>query len=75
MWEKDAYSVLRLLELGRGVIAGLLMDMRGDISDLRREHPGRSRSEERVHFTFSSFLKPGVLKPLSVMINPANQER
>src|SRR4051812_48409990 len=37
---KDAYSALRLLELGRGVIASLLMDMRGDISDLRRDHPG-----------------------------------
>jgi hypothetical protein len=37
---KDAYSALRLLELGRGVIAGLLMDMRGDISDLSRDHPG-----------------------------------
>ena len=36
---KDAYSALRLLEVGRGVIAGLLMDMRRDISDLRRDHP------------------------------------
>ncbi|KAI1085982.1 CHAT domain-containing protein [Rostrohypoxylon terebratum] len=37
---KDAYHALQLLELGRGVIAGLLMDMRGDISDLKRKHPG-----------------------------------
>ena len=37
---RDAYSALRLLELGRGVIASLLMDMRGDISDLMRDHPG-----------------------------------
>ncbi|KAM7208695.1 CHAT domain containing protein [Rhypophila decipiens] len=35
---KPAHA-LQLLELGRGVIAGLLMDMRGDISDLKREHP------------------------------------
>ncbi|KJZ70857.1 hypothetical protein HIM_09771 [Hirsutella minnesotensis 3608] len=35
----DAYHALRLLELGRGVIAGLLMDMRGDISDVKRAHP------------------------------------
>jgi hypothetical protein len=37
---KEAHYALQLLELGRGVIAGLLMDMRGDISDLKREHPG-----------------------------------
>ncbi|RYP19460.1 hypothetical protein DL767_009641 [Monosporascus sp. MG133] len=36
---KTAYDALRLLELGRDVIAGLLMDMRGDISDLQRQHP------------------------------------
>jgi tetratricopeptide (TPR) repeat protein len=36
---KDAYHALRLLELGRGVIAGLLMEMRGDISDLKQRHP------------------------------------
>ncbi|KAK3984180.1 CHAT domain-containing protein [Cladorrhinum sp. PSN332] len=38
--EKSPADALQLLELGRGVIAGLLMDMRGDISDLQREHPG-----------------------------------
>ncbi|RYP45618.1 hypothetical protein DL768_008055 [Monosporascus sp. mg162] len=37
---KDAFHALQLLELGRGVIAGLLMDMRGDISDLKRKYPG-----------------------------------
>ncbi|KAE8447330.1 hypothetical protein EG329_010888 [Mollisiaceae sp. DMI_Dod_QoI] len=37
---KDAYHALQLLELGRGVIAGLLMEMRGDISDLKQQHPG-----------------------------------
>ncbi|KLU92421.1 hypothetical protein MAPG_11367 [Magnaporthiopsis poae ATCC 64411] len=36
---KEPSHALQLLELGRGVIAGLLMDMRGDISDLKREHP------------------------------------
>ncbi|KAL8370380.1 hypothetical protein RB595_000652 [Gaeumannomyces hyphopodioides] len=36
---KEASHALQLLELGRGVIAGLLMDMRGDISDLTRKHP------------------------------------
>ncbi|KAL7918917.1 CHAT domain-containing protein [Trichoderma austrokoningii] len=33
-------DALRLLELGRGVIASLLMDMRGDITSLQQEHPG-----------------------------------
>lgn len=32
---KSAYDALKLLELGRGVIASLLLDMRGDISDLK----------------------------------------
>ncbi|KAH8663217.1 CHAT domain-containing protein [Ilyonectria robusta] len=37
---KDAYDALKLLELGRGIIANLLMDMRGDISDLKQMHCG-----------------------------------
>ncbi|KAK6538467.1 hypothetical protein TWF694_010050 [Orbilia ellipsospora] len=36
---KDAYRALRLLELGRGIIASTLMEMRGDISSLRQQHP------------------------------------
>lgn len=35
----SAYDALKLLELGRGVIAGLFLDMRGDISDLKAQHP------------------------------------
>lgn len=35
---RDAYNALKLLELGRGIIANLLMDMRGDISDLKQRH-------------------------------------
>ncbi|CAF3572566.1 unnamed protein product [Fusarium graminearum] len=35
----EPYHALQLLERGRGVIAGLLMDMRGDISDLETKHP------------------------------------
>ncbi|KAL8367900.1 hypothetical protein RB599_003698 [Gaeumannomyces hyphopodioides] len=45
---KEASHALQLLELGRGVIAGLLMDMRGDISDLKRKHP--SLADEFVVF-------------------------
>ncbi|RDA85714.1 hypothetical protein CP532_0749 [Ophiocordyceps camponoti-leonardi (nom. inval.)] len=35
----DVDRALQLLELGRGVIAGLLMDMRGDLSDVKEKHP------------------------------------
>ncbi|KAJ5740123.1 hypothetical protein N7533_012907 [Penicillium manginii] len=36
---KKADHTLKLLELGRGVIAGLLLELRGDISDLKQQHP------------------------------------
>ncbi|KAK6535461.1 hypothetical protein TWF694_001918 [Orbilia ellipsospora] len=36
---RGAYRSLRLLELGRGIIASLLMENRGDISDLKRLYP------------------------------------
>ncbi|KAL8926867.1 MAG: hypothetical protein Q9208_002676 [Pyrenodesmia sp. 3 TL-2023] len=36
---KDAYDALRLLEIGRNVIAGLLLDMRSDVSDLDIAYP------------------------------------
>lgn len=36
---KTPGDALRLLELGRGVTASLLMDMRGDITELQSKHP------------------------------------
>lgn len=36
-------DVLQLLELGRNVIAGLLVEIRGDISDLQDNHPGLAK--------------------------------
>ncbi|OPB40489.1 hypothetical protein A0O28_0005680 [Trichoderma guizhouense] len=36
---KAPEDALRLLEHSRGVIASLLMDMRGDVIDLQRQHP------------------------------------
>ncbi|KAK5651862.1 hypothetical protein OQA88_11631 [Cercophora sp. LCS_1] len=36
---KEASHALQLLELGRGIVAGLLMDMRGDVSGLKQKHP------------------------------------
>jgi len=41
---KEAYHALQLLELGRGVIAGLLMEVRRDISDLGQQHPDLAKS-------------------------------
>ncbi|CVL13447.1 uncharacterized protein FPRN_08573 [Fusarium proliferatum] len=35
---RDPYHALKLLELGRGIITNLLMDMRGDISNLKQRH-------------------------------------
>ncbi|KLO92848.1 uncharacterized protein LW93_4002 [Fusarium fujikuroi] len=37
---RDAYHALKLLELGRGIITNLLMDIRGDISELKHRYPG-----------------------------------
>ncbi|KAI2616349.1 CHAT domain-containing protein, partial [Hypoxylon sp. NC1633] len=37
--EEKAYDAVKLLELGRGVIASLLMDMRADVSDLSLRYP------------------------------------
>ncbi|KAL8696656.1 MAG: hypothetical protein Q9224_002686 [Gallowayella concinna] len=36
---KDPYDALRLLEIGKSVITGLLLDMRSDVSDLEMRHP------------------------------------
>ena len=36
---KKPYDALRLLEIGRGVISGLLLEMRGDLSSLQQQHP------------------------------------
>lgn len=35
---KDPYTSLRILELGRGVISSLLLDMRTDVSALQEQH-------------------------------------
>ncbi|KFY28486.1 hypothetical protein V491_00438 [Pseudogymnoascus sp. VKM F-3775] len=36
---KDASYALQYLELGRGIISGLLLDLRTDLSSLRQEYP------------------------------------
>ncbi|KAI1736296.1 CHAT domain-containing protein [Xylaria scruposa] len=37
--KEEAYEALKLLELGRGIIASILMDMRMDVSDLKQKYP------------------------------------
>ena len=36
---QSAYNALRLLEMGRAVIIASLIDVRGDVSSLRQDHP------------------------------------
>ncbi|CUS11113.1 unnamed protein product, partial [Tuber aestivum] len=36
---RGAYHSLKLLELGRGIIMGFLIDSRSDVSDLKTDHP------------------------------------
>jgi hypothetical protein len=43
-----AFEALELLELGRGVIMGLLLDDRSDISALRSSHPEKAATYERL---------------------------
>ena len=38
--KKEPYEVLRLLELGRGIIANFLMNLRGDLAYVEQQHPG-----------------------------------
>jgi len=61
---KDAYHALKLLELGRGVIAGLLMDTREDVSDVEREHPGLAQEFIALREELSAPF--GQLPPMSL---------
>ncbi|CUS11106.1 unnamed protein product, partial [Tuber aestivum] len=36
---REAYDSLKILELGRGIIMGFLIDSRSDVSDLKTDHP------------------------------------
>jgi hypothetical protein len=46
--DDDAFEALELLELGRGVIMGLLIDDRSDISRLERSHPEKAVIYDRL---------------------------
>ncbi|KAK6540848.1 hypothetical protein TWF694_008231 [Orbilia ellipsospora] len=48
---KDAYHAVRLLELGRGLIAGLRFGTRSDLTDLREQHLEMAEKFERLRDT------------------------
>ncbi|KMU89188.1 hypothetical protein CIHG_07122 [Coccidioides immitis H538.4] len=60
---KSASQALRLLELGRDIIAGLLMEMRGDITDLKEQYP--HLADEFIH------LREELDSPVDEMISSA----
>ncbi|KAI0852643.1 CHAT domain-containing protein [Daldinia vernicosa] len=55
---KGVDNALRLLELGRGIIAGLLIDMRTDISDLQQKYPDLA---DKFSFLRDELNSPAVL--------------
>lgn len=63
---KAPEDALRLLEQGRGIIAGLLMDMRGDITHLLHKHPGLAQ-----RFTL---LRDELDLPTQSKISPASTD-
>ena len=59
---KDAYQALELLELGRCIITGLLLEIRIDISDLQQQHP--TLAEEFISFRNKLDSPPSIAIPL-----------
>ncbi|KAI7767199.1 hypothetical protein LZL87_009601 [Fusarium oxysporum] len=45
---KGPYEALRLLELGRGLISGFVMDIRTDVSELKLEYPVLAKEFDRL---------------------------
>ncbi|KAH7020368.1 CHAT domain-containing protein [Ilyonectria destructans] len=60
---KSPEDALQLLELGRGVIAGLLMDMRGDISDLKLKEPELAERFISLRETLDSYTESSTPLP------------
>ncbi|KAK6524473.1 hypothetical protein TWF281_011381 [Arthrobotrys megalospora] len=65
---KDAYHAVRLLELGRGVIAGLRFGTRSDLTELRDQQPEMAAKFERLRDILDP---PNSTMPGSVMIDTA----
>jgi hypothetical protein len=51
---KDVLEALSIIELGRGVMAGLLIDTRGDLSGLRGAHPSLADRFEELRTELDS---------------------
>jgi tetratricopeptide (TPR) repeat protein len=81
---KAAPHALRLLEIGRGVITSILLEMRSDISSLRQQHPKyaddfislRNELDSPLDTTaFSTFTDNGPLSELRVSQRREAEER
>ncbi|EUC39771.1 hypothetical protein COCMIDRAFT_110631 [Bipolaris oryzae ATCC 44560] len=61
---KSAYHALKLLELGRGVIAGLLLEMRSDVSELEQRHPQLAEEFVSLRDELDSSIDLNTLTPI-----------
>jgi hypothetical protein len=64
---EDAYKSLQLLELGRGVLANLQLEVRSDISILAASHPNLAQEFEGIRNEIDSPLE--TFDHSSVMLN------
>ncbi|PQE14984.1 TPR domain-containing protein [Rutstroemia sp. NJR-2017a BBW] len=69
---QEAGFALKLLELGRGVIAGLLLEIRTDISDLEQQYP--KLAQEFVHLRDELDSPAGVTTSLTTLENTFSVE-
>lgn len=71
---EDAYYCLRLFELGRGVIMGLVIDCRSDLSELQEEHPEIFEKFHSLRVEVDSFLGRINLGTVSDVHEPTYEE-
>ena len=73
---KGAFRALQLLELGRGVIAGLRYGTRTDLTDLGEQHPEMVRKFERLQEILEapvpSTLHPAVVDNAQTLLSGSN---
>ncbi|KAJ5151471.1 Tetratricopeptide-like helical [Penicillium canariense] len=56
--QKNASQALQYLEHGRGLIIGYLIDSRGDISDLAKNHPNMAKEFNRLRYKAFMSISP-----------------
>ncbi|KAF2263250.1 hypothetical protein CC78DRAFT_534136 [Lojkania enalia] len=71
---KNASYALQYLELGRGIISGLLLDMRTDLSSLRQEYPEWADRVAQLRDRLDSPINPGSLAQLAQSISSSPWE-